>query len=229
MRSDNFDFISNFGTLWQVVFGAVLATFGGFAATQMEGHFERRRRERNAALLLGEILSTLNNLLTFAGQTKKIGDPFGSITLRMLRSARREIEIYERNRESLIDLNDAKVRARIHSVILRVVAPLDGVFDATEEITALEKTLRSDKVSETVRAEVSTRLARVLEIREGSFEYLMESSDQLGGLVAALEPMAGESFESHGEIVRNPRPNFPASGDAPANESSEIAAPVVRL
>jgi|HubBroStandDraft_6_1064221.scaffolds.fasta_scaffold07175_2 hypothetical protein len=214
MRGEAFDFLSSLGTMWQVVFGAALATFGGFAATQMEGYYERRRRERNAALFLGEIISTLNNLLIFTGQTKKVGDPFGPITMRMLRSARRELDIYERNRESLIDLGDAKVRARIHSVILRVVAPLDGIFDAQQEIQSIETLLRSDALTDAVRTEASERLARAVNVREGSFEFLMETADQLGGLIVALAPLAGESFESHGEIVRNPRPGFSEAQNA---------------
>lgn len=206
MRSETFDFISNLGTMWQVIFGAVLATLGGFAATQLEWMFERRRRERNAALFLGEVLSTLKNIVAFAGETKKVGEPFGPVTLRLLRQARREIDIYERNRESLIDLNDSKIRARIHSVILRVTAPLDGIFDATDEIQTLETRLKSGIASEALRALTDARMTRVSEMREGSFDFLMESAGQLGGLVAALEPLAHESFERHGEIVRNPRP-----------------------
>src|SRR5262249_52990888 len=37
-------------TLWAVVIGAVLATAGGFAASQLEAYLRRRERERNAAL-----------------------------------------------------------------------------------------------------------------------------------------------------------------------------------
>ncbi len=54
---------------WAVFLGAILATVGGFAATQIEWFFERRRRERNAALFFGEVLSTLTVLLRIANDT----------------------------------------------------------------------------------------------------------------------------------------------------------------
>lgn len=207
MRSDDFDFLSNLGTMWQVVFGAVLATIGGFVATQIEWYVESRRRERNAAIFLGEVLSTLKSVLVFAHDTKKIGEPFGSVTLRLLRAARREIDIYDRNRENLVDLGDSKLRARIHAVMLRITAPLDGIFDTTQEIQTLEMQLKSTGIPEEFRSEAETRIARTRDIRESGFEYLMETAEHLTSLVAALEPLAGNSFETHGEIVRNPRPN----------------------
>src|ERR1700760_3069514 len=98
------DFISNFSTLWAVFLGAILATLGGFAATQMEWYLDRKRRERNAALFFGEVLATLSILLGMAERTTKIGDPFGPITMRMFRSALGEVEIYNRNRETLYDI-----------------------------------------------------------------------------------------------------------------------------
>jgi ABC-type uncharacterized transport system permease subunit len=58
MRGQAFDFISNLGTLGQIMLGACLATAGGLAANQLEWHVQMRRRERNAALFFGEILST---------------------------------------------------------------------------------------------------------------------------------------------------------------------------
>jgi hypothetical protein len=204
MRGESFDFISNFATMWQVVFGAILATLGGFGATQLEWHFERKRRERNAALFLGEVLSTLRILLEFAGETKVVGDPFGSITLRMLRSARREIEIYDRNRESLIDLADAQLRMRIHALILRITAPIENIFDSTQEIQTLEAMLKKDVVSDSYRVETDERIERLRANREGGFEYIMENATQLASVVTALEPLAHQSFSDHGKIVRRP-------------------------
>lgn len=42
VRPEDFDFISNFDTVWAVALGAILATLGGFAATQMERVMGRR-------------------------------------------------------------------------------------------------------------------------------------------------------------------------------------------
>src|SRR5690349_2709802 len=120
LSPQDMDFISNFSTLWAVFLGALLATIGGFTATQLEWYLERRRRERNAALFFGEVLATLSIIMNFAANTTKIGEPYGPITLRMFRSALGEVEIYNRNRETLYDLSHPDLRARIHTVILRI-------------------------------------------------------------------------------------------------------------
>src|SRR5579864_4075349 len=147
LNPENFDFISNFNTLWPIVLGALLATAGGLAGGQLEYFLESRRREKDAALFFAEVLSTLKIILDLAADTRKIGDPYGPITLRMLRSARREIDIYERNRETLYALRDGDLRARIHTAILRLTMPLDGLFDATSAIETYSTQLRAPAIS----------------------------------------------------------------------------------
>jgi hypothetical protein len=186
-----------------VFLGAVLATIGGFVATQLEWYIERRRRERSAALLFGEILSTMNIILTMTDETRKIGDPYGPITLRMLRSAIREVEIYDRNRETLFDLRDGELRARIHTLILRIVMPADGVFDTTNEIAAIQSRLNGTGLLETERQDCEKRMESLRTSRNDSFEFVMESSRQLKTVLKRLEPMAGHSFERYDEVVRN--------------------------
>ena len=78
--------------------GALLATVSGIAANQLEAFFRRRERERAAALLFGEVLSTLRVILEGAERTRHVGVAYGPVTRRMLHAARREIDIYERNR-----------------------------------------------------------------------------------------------------------------------------------
>ena len=53
-------------TLWAVIIGALLATVGGFVATQFERMMHRRERERNAALVCGGVLSALDALTDVA-------------------------------------------------------------------------------------------------------------------------------------------------------------------
>ena len=143
MKPEAFDFLNNLSTIWAIIIGAVLATAGGLIATWIERNIDRHHRERNAALFFGEMLSTLDVILEFATHARGIGDPYGPITMRFLRSARREIDIYDRNRETVFFLSDGVLRARIHTVILRLTMPLDGLFDFTQEIALTEAQLKA--------------------------------------------------------------------------------------
>src|SRR5471030_361637 len=161
LKPEDMDFISNFNTFWAVFLGAILATIGGFGATQAEWILERKRRERNAAIFFGELLSTMNIILSIADETRSVGDPYGPITLRMLRSAVKEVDIYNRNRETLFDLRSAELRARIHTLVLRIVMPADGVFDMSGEITQVQSLLKSPGLTLDDRAELDERLERL--------------------------------------------------------------------
>ncbi len=194
MRSETLDFISNFSTLWQVILGAFLATGGGLVANQLEWRVQTRRRERNAALFFGEVLSTFALILKRADETRKIGDPYGPVTLRLLRSARREIDIYERNRESLLELHDAGLRARIHGLTIRLSLPLDGIFDTTQEIGNIEVQLRSRNLDDRDREEFSARQAELKERREAGYDFVLETAAEIDGVLAALSPLAGHDF-----------------------------------
>jgi hypothetical protein len=203
LNPEDMDFISNFNTFWAVFLGAILATLGGFGATQAEWILERKRRERNAAIFFGELLSTMNIILTIADETRSVGDPYGPITLRMLRSAVKEVDIYNRNRETLFDLRDAELRARIHTLVLRIVMPADGVFDTTNEIAHVEGLLKAPGVTDVDRAELEARLTRLKTSRVASFDTVVESSTQLKSVVRLLEPIAKYSYENLDKVVRN--------------------------
>jgi hypothetical protein len=196
LKPEDLDFISNFSTLWAVFLGALLATVGGFAATQLEWYLERRRRERNAALFFGEVLATLTVLLGFAANATKIGDPYGPITQRLFRSAQGELEIYNRNRESLYDLSDSELRAQIHTLFLRVTMSIDGLLDATTAIQAIDDQLDSPTVSAEDRAKLEKRLATLEQSRQGSLDFIIENVGLLKTIVKQLEPMARFSFDS---------------------------------
>lgn len=203
LNPEDLDFISNFNTLWAVFLGAILATLGGFVATQAESILERRRRERNAAIFFGELLTTMNIILTIADETRAVGDPYGPITLRMLRSAVKEVDIYNRNRETLFDLRDAELRAKIHTLVLRIVMPADGVFDTTNEIAHVETLLKAPSLSDADRAELEARVERLKLSRVTSFDTVVESSTQLKSVVRQLEPIAKSSYENLDKVVRN--------------------------
>lgn len=207
-----YDFLSNFSTVGAIVLGSILATLGGLAATQIERHFEKQQRERHAALFFGEVLSTLAILLVIAKRVKGVGDPYGPITMRMLRQAQREIGMYDRNRENLYAIRDAGLRARIHTHVLRVSMPIDGVFDTSEEIAATQSILRVPQIPAEERAEASTRLERLIAQRESAFETVEEGIDQIEALVKDLEPVANHSFAD----IRLAAGNAPTPAPSPA-------------
>jgi hypothetical protein len=202
MRPESFDFLSNLSTIWAIVIGAVLATAGGLLATWIERHIERRQRERNAALFFGEMLSTLDVIFEFAARARRIGDPFGPITLRMLRSARREIDIYDRNRESLFFLRDARLRARIHTLILRLTMPLDGIFDFTQEIVAAQIHLRALPADSPEKADAAARIDDLRQRRDSGFDFVVETAAELKPAIADLEPIARQSFSQLAQVAR---------------------------
>src|SRR5579872_2276421 len=99
MRLDLSGVLTHADTLAAIVIGALVATISGVLANQVEAHFRRRERERLAALLFGEVFSTLRVILEGAEAARRRAPPYGSVTRRMLHAARRELDIYERNRE----------------------------------------------------------------------------------------------------------------------------------
>jgi hypothetical protein len=202
LSPENFDFISNFTSLWPIILGALLATAGGLAGGQLEYFLESRRREKDAALFFAEVLSTLKIILDLAADTRKIGDPYGPITLRMLRSARREIDIYERNRETLYALRDGDLRARIHTAILRLTMPLDGLFDSTSAIEIYSTQLRSPALSEDDRKELERKIVMIRENRDGGFDFLTEAIAQMKPLMKDLGEFSGRDSDSIERAVR---------------------------
>jgi hypothetical protein len=191
LKPEDMDFVSNFSLLWQVILGAVLATAGGFAATQMERVVGKRERERNSALLFGEVLATVLLILEIAAPSRERGEPYGPFTMRMLRSARREIDIYERNRERLFDLQDGALRGRIHTAMVRVAMPLDNIFDTTSDIERARQ--------ESADGEAIASLERQ---RNDQFNFVIQFAARLKPIITQLEPMARQSFEGLSEIAR---------------------------
>jgi hypothetical protein len=200
MFGEIFDASSSQSAVWAVILGALLATVGGFAATQMERVVEHRRRERNAALFFGELLTTLQIILRFTKATHGRGDPYGPITSRMLQSAGKEIQIYDRNRESLFDLRHAHLRARIQTFVIRIAMPIDGVFDATNEISNYQMKLKSE-IGPDMRTEIESRVASLREQRDSAFEFIMEMAAEIPAIVADLKPLAGHDFRNADEVA----------------------------
>jgi hypothetical protein len=191
-------------TLLAVVLGAVLATVSGFVATQFEALLRRRERERGAALLFGEILSVLELFTIMANETRGRGEPYGPFTMRLLRAVQREIEIYDRNREALYDLRDAKVRGQIHALMVRVGLSLEGVAEITDHIRAAEAALRGLADDHPDRPDALERLDQMIANREIAFDFAVETAGRSGPIVALLRPLAKQDFGVYAQVVRNP-------------------------
>jgi hypothetical protein len=218
LQPEDFDFLSNLSTLWAIVIGSVLATAGGLAGSQLERFFERRERERDSALLFAEIFSTLKIIIDFAHDSSKIGDPYGPVTMRMLRAARRELDLYERNREQVYTLHDPKIRGLIHKCTVQLSMPIDGIFDSTRELELIEQHIKASGVTEAHRSELEQRLAAIRENRDTGFAFVVQVSEELKPLIDLLAPLARGNFisiEAAKELSAVSGPATPAPGSTP--------------
>ncbi len=168
-------------TLLAVVIGAALATVGGVLAGQIEFHQIRRERERNAGLLFGEVLAGLNMILQLAAEARGRGEPYGSITMRILKAAHRETHIYERNRELLFAVRDAKLRARTHILLLQMSLTLDSVFEASP----------ADRQPN----------AEGVAALDDPFGFLQELREDIPGLLAQFQKITRYAFDAHNRVL----------------------------
>lgn len=189
-------------TLLSVVIGALLATVGGFAATQLEAILRRRERERSAALLFGEILTALELVIRIANETRGRGDPYGPFTMRLLRAVRRETDTYDRNREQLYDLRDPTTRAQIHGLMVRITLALEGVTDAAEQIGMLDGATSGLTLDDPIRRELAAQRALQAETRQTTFDFMVEGASQLKPIIEALGPLSKQSFAKHEAVMR---------------------------
>jgi len=120
----------------------------------------------------------------------------------MLRSARREIEIYDRNRENLLALRNGELRAKIHSTILRLTMPLDGIFDSSQAIETLGLQLKTPNLPDSDRQELERRIATIRENRDTGYEFIVDTANnQLKEVVTGLARYAGHSHEAINRVV----------------------------
>lgn len=192
-------------TLWAVILGAVLATVSGFLATQLEAFIRRRERQRMAALLFGEVLSVLELITALANAARGRGEPYGPLTMRLLRALRREIETYERNREALYDLRDAKVRGQIHALMVRVTVSLEGIGEISEQIILAENALLAMSPDDPGRAGALARLEAMVDNRASAFDFAVETIGRAPVIIAILRPLAKQDFGVYASMVRDPQ------------------------
>ena len=197
VRSETFDFISNLDTIWAIVAGAVLATTGGLIATQLEHRFDTKRRERESALFFGEIMTMVRMTAEAAERARGIGDPFGPVTMRLLRMVRRELDVYDRNRERLFELKDPIMRAHIHRTLLRTMMGVEGTSEAATEAAEIEDEILSIPDMPPQRlAVLERRMEDQKERRNLSFDFLNEMTQTAVDLAKKLEPIARVDFDT---------------------------------
>jgi hypothetical protein len=201
-------------TLLAVVLGALLATAGGFSERQFERMVQKREKEHSAALLFGELLSAMRVMMRLADQARGRGDPYGAVTLRFFRAVKREVEIYDRNRETLLDLRDPRSRAAISVLIARLSFSLDGVLDSSTEIVALEREREAMTADNDQRAKLEQSLAALSETRKAAFDFAVETAEEITPLLATLAPIARHNFGATQSAL--PTDIFAQPNDAPA-------------
>lgn len=188
--------IPNFGvpddTLMAVVVGALLATLGGFLAARFEAWLRRRERQRDAALLLGEIVFTFVTVLKMTDETRRVGDPYGPITMQMLAGARREADAYERHRDRLPDLADIDLRMGMHKLMITLSMTLDGILANSRSPQDFPATKAGRAAAEALKVQ-----------RDGAFEFIMQSIPALDPLLRRLSRIAGISFDGHDAVARS--------------------------
>ena len=104
----------------------------------------------------------------------------------------------------LYDLPDAKLRAQIHALMVRVTLTLDGVFDTTAEIVAAESVAKALGVDDPARAEILQQLDGLRETRTGGFDFVVETVGEIKPIIVVLRPLAKESFEAYATVVDRP-------------------------
>jgi hypothetical protein len=209
------------GSLIAVAVGAFLATVSGFVGNQWESYNRRRQTERSAALLFGEILAALKLTLNLANETRRRGDPYGPVTLRLVKAALREAQTYDRNREALFDLRDPVVRAGVHLLLVRLTLALEAVLDTTREIESTETTMRARGKSDPAYDEFVARRDLQARDRAQSFNFATELHEEIAPLLSKLGSIAKYSFEAHEVVVREAlNPQFNRTRQVPEDPAS---------
>ncbi len=110
-----------------VIVGGILATIGGFLANIYEDRREQRRQGIHLRYVLMDALRTVQALNEgVLAQKQFFFDPGW---YRAMSSLRNEYQIYERNREQMVHLNDRELRTDIANFMIRLSLVADGFMD----------------------------------------------------------------------------------------------------
>jgi len=212
-----FDLAGTGAQLAAMLTGAFFASAGGFFVAWLLDRLQRKRQERSIALVCLDLLTGLAVVINLAKGSLARGDPYGPFTLRLLRRAQRDLDVYERNRERIADIDDAPLRAEIYQCMARYVLAVDGVLAETELIAKLDDDIADAcAVNDTDKLEDLTRQRQQRDQRRSaSFSFLMETLAATEPLSAKLRKLSKSAPSAVSDIVAR---NIPPTSPPPSSE-----------
>ncbi|MEZ5892472.1 MAG: hypothetical protein R3C58_04910 [Parvularculaceae bacterium] len=196
MNKSIFDLVGNLDTLLAVVVGAVLATMGALVAELVQDRLNRRRREREAARFFGEIMSNMDRIIVTAIRSHGVGEPWGPVTRRLFRTAMREAQVYDRNRERLFDIRDMELRARIHAHMVTKTFPVDAIIEYCADLDRLDDVIIDGAAPPGAerRNKIDARAAMLRNALANALRALDDEVKATPEICAKLEKLAGVNF-----------------------------------
>jgi hypothetical protein len=191
-------FMGSLDTLIAVTIGAFLATGGALATELIKERGARRRREREAAIFLADIILSILNFTRLANRSQTIGQPWGPFTTGYFEAALKQRSFYEANRVKLFDLRDLKLRGRAEFHIQAQFAYAQSIVDHNQAIESLEgelELLEAD-APDIRKRQIEEKLKHSRFYREVALKGMSYNLDKSEELVASLEPVAGVKFGS---------------------------------
>jgi len=214
MRQSTFDFLGSLDTLIAVFIGAILATGGALVAEIIQERTNRKRRERDATRFFGDILMSIDQILDFAFRSQTIGEKWGGVSIRLFKTALKEAEVYERNRERLFDILDMDLRGRIHTHFLVETFPIEALIESSEEISDIQKTLDGDaKPSKKEADKLNVQLSELIDAREVGLAALKREHAKTDNLCKDMEKVAKVKFSTLADQANLPVPPVTDSAD----------------
>ena len=200
-----FDLTSAAGAqFFAMLLGAFLASLGGFSVAWVLDRMERKRQERSIALVCLDLLTSLGVLVKLAERARGRGDPYGPLTLRLVRSCLRDLEVYERNRERVADISDAVLRAELYECMARMLMCIEGILSENDIIAAANDSMEAARdrgdgtKAEALEQQCKERATR----RDASFDFMIETALEFGApLSAKLRKIAKSEAQNLDRVV----------------------------
>lgn len=211
-----FDLAGAGAQLAAMLTGAFLASAGGFFVAWLLDRMQRKRQERSIALVCVDLMMGLAVILNLAKGSVGRGEPFGPLTMRFISRAQRDLDVYERNRERIADIDDSELRAEIYQCMARYMLGVEGILSETEMLERLDGVMaEARKMGDTAKLEELSRQRAEREARRAaSFEFLMDTVAVAQPVSAKLRSVAkSRAGDLAGLIARNSAPAATPPGE----------------